>query len=267
MFYAAGCVSCHGADQTLAGGRPLATPFGMFYPPNITPDREHGIGAWTPEDFMRALREGVDPHGQHYYPAFPYTSYTQMTREDMLALYAYLMTQPASTRANRPHELPWFLSFRPLLRDWKAGRFSPGALPEDPAKSPQWNRGAYLARALGHCGECHTPRGLLGAPRAGRYLSGSRDGPEGRKVPNITPDPATGIGNWTEADLFAFLSTGRRPDGGYPGAFMLEVLGTSIMPLTDYDRRALAIYLRSLPPVPHDMDVVYEPFDPSWLNE
>jgi mono/diheme cytochrome c family protein len=267
VFFAAGCVSCHGAEQTLAGGRALVTSFGTFYPPNITPDREHGIGAWSAGEFMRALREGVDPRGRDYYPAFPYPSYTGMTPEDMQALYAYLMTQPADSRPSRPHELPWFLSYRPLLRDWKAGRFAPGPLPEDPAQTPAWNRGAYIARSLGHCGECHTPRGLLGGARAGLYLAGTRGGPEGVTVPNITPDSATGIGDWTAEELFTFLSTGRRPDGRYSGPLMLEVLGTSIMPLTEPDRRALATYLRSLPPVRHDVITRYDPFAPSWLRD
>jgi len=267
VFFAAGCVSCHGADRTLAGGRALDTPFGTFYPPNITPDREHGIGAWSAGDFVRALREGLDPHGKPYYPVFPYPSYTGMRSEDMQALYAYLMTLPADTRPSRPHELPWFLSYRPLLRDWRAGRFAPGALAEDPAQTPEWNRGAYIAHALGHCGECHTPRGLLGAPRTGRYLAGTREGPEGVTVPNITPDPVTGIGAWTDGELFAYLSTGRRPDGRHAGQPMLEVLGTSIMPLTPADRRALTTYLRSLPPVFHDVYTRYDPFEPSWLRQ
>ncbi|MGB7933558.1 MAG: cytochrome c [Gammaproteobacteria bacterium] len=267
VFFAAGCVSCHGAHQTLAGGRALVTPFGTFYPPNITPDREHGIGTWSAAEFMRALREGVDPRGEPYYPAFPYPSYTGMTNEDMQALYAYLMTQPADSRPNRRHELPWFLSYRPLIRDWKAGRFEPGVLPEDPAQTPQWNRGAYIARSLGHCGECHTPRGLLGAPRAGRYLAGARSGPDGVTVPNITPDPATGIGEWTTGELFTYLSIGQRPDGRYASQPMLEVLGTSIMPLTESDRHALASYLQSLPPVRHDVYTRYDPFAPSWLRE
>jgi mono/diheme cytochrome c family protein len=267
VFFAAGCVSCHGADHTLAGGRALDTPFGTFYPPNITPDREHGIGAWSAGDFTRALREGVDPRGNPYYPAFPYPSYTGMTSGDLQALYAYLMTQPPDSRPNRPHELPWFLSYRPLLRDWKAGRFVPGVLAEDPAQTPEWNRGAYIAHALGHCGECHTPRGLLGAPLAGRYLAGTRSGPSGVSVPNITPDSATGIGEWTGRELYAYLSTGRRPDGRYASLPMLEVLGTSIMTLTESDRHALATYLRSLPAVSHDLYPRYDPFAPSWLRQ
>ena len=267
VFFAAGCVSCHGGDRTLAGGRALDTPFGTFYPPNITPDREHGIGTWTAGDFVRALREGVDPKGEPYYPAFPYPSYTGMTTADMQDLYVYLMAQPADSRPNRPHELPWLLSYRPLLRDWRAGRFVPGELPEDPAQTAEWNRGAYLAHALGHCGECHTPRGLLGAPRGGYYLAGTRSGPEGVTVPNITPDRRTGIGDWSAGELFSYLSTGRRPDGRYAGQPMLEVLGTSIMPLTASDRWALTGYLRSLSPVSRDVYTRYDPFGPSWLRQ
>jgi mono/diheme cytochrome c family protein len=267
VFFAAGCISCHGNGAALSGGQPLVTPFGTFYPPNITPDREHGIGAWTTSEFMRALREGVDPRGEPYYPAFPYPSYTRMTGDDMRALYAYLMTQPAASRENRPHELPWPLSFRPLLRDWQAEYLRPGVMPEDPAQTAQWNRGAYLAKALGHCGECHTPRGLLGAPRSGDYLAGTRSGPEGVIVPNITPDAATGIGGWTTADLYTYLSTGRGPAGRFASPPMVNVLGTSIMPLTDYDRRALATYLRSVPPVYHDVYTRYDPFAPAWWRE
>lgn len=267
VFFAAGCASCHGAGRTLAGGRALDTPFGTFYPPNITPDPEHGIGAWSAEDFVRALRDGISPRGEPYYPAFPYPSYTDMSGEDMRSLYAYLMTLPADSRPSRPHGLPWFLSYRPLLQEWRAGRFTRGPLPADPAHSPQWNRGAYLAHALGHCGECHTPRGLLGGPLEGRYLAGTRAGPEDVTVPNITPDPATGIGAWTDDELFVYLSTGRRPDGRIASLPMLEVLGTSIMALTPADRRALAVYLRSVPPVFHDVYTRYDLFEPSWWRE
>jgi mono/diheme cytochrome c family protein len=229
VFYAAGCVSCHTRDQLMAGGRPVVTPFGTFYPPNITPHREYGIGAWTKEDFVRALREGLNPQGEHYYPAFPYPSYTRMTQQDMQALYAYLMTLPASSMEIRPHDLYWPFSSRPMIVHWKAGRFTAGEFSADPGKSPQWNRGAYLAEALGHCGECHTPRDYLGAPRRDRYLAGTCTGPDGRPVPNITPDRETGIGYWTCEELMIFLMTGKRPDGGYTGSLMAEVLGTSCM--------------------------------------
>ncbi|MGD2112045.1 MAG: cytochrome c, partial [Gammaproteobacteria bacterium] len=170
LFGIAGCTSCHTHDQPLAGGRPLATPFGTFYPPNITPDPRQGIGTWSERDFRRALGQGISPGGEDYYPAFPYTSYTLITPEDQQAMYAYLMSLPAIPRANRPHDLPWYLFSRRLVRDWKVGRFTPGPWVDDPARSAEWNRGAYLANALGHCGECHTPRDLLGGLQQDRHL-------------------------------------------------------------------------------------------------
>ena len=267
IFYAAGCVSCHTHDKLMAGGRPLVTPFGTFYPPNITPEMEYGIGAWTEKDFVRALREGLNPKGEHYYPAFPYPSYTRMTQKDMQALYAYLMTLPASSMENRQHNLYWPFSSRPMIAHWKAGRFTVGEFSANPEKSPQWNRGAYLANALGHCGECHTPRDYLGAPRRNRYLAGTCAGPDGRLVPNITPDRETGIGDWTSDELITFLMTGRKPDGGYAGSLMAEVLGTSCMQLTRHDLHSLASYLQSLPPIHNDLDALCAPFDDSFIYE
>jgi mono/diheme cytochrome c family protein len=261
VFHAAGCVSCHRGDQTLAGGLPIVSPYGTFYPPNITPHRERGIGRWSEEDFIRALRMGISPRGQHYYPAFPYPSYTRMTQQDMRALYAYLKTWPESVRQSRAHEVPWPLSSRGLIGHWKQGRFTPGEAVVDPAKSPQWNRGAYLATALGHCSECHTPRGFLGTPRSDRYLAGTCSGPDELRVPNITPDEETGIGSWTAEELDTFLATGRRPDGCYASGLMMEVLGTSCMQLTDDDRRALAFYLASLPPIHNNLDYLCASFE------
>ena len=267
IFYTAGCISCHTSDQLMAGGRPVVSPFGTFYPPNITPHREYGIGAWTEEEFVRALREGLSPQGEHYYPAFPYPSYTRMTRQDMQALYAYLMSLPASSRETQPHKLHWPFNSRPMIAYWKASRFAEGEFSVDPEKSPQWNRGAYLAEALGHCSECHTPRDYLGAPRRDRYLAGTCTGPDGRLVPNITPDRETGIGDWALEELMTFLKTGRKPDGGYTDSLMAEVLGTSCMRLTAYDLHSLAIYLQSLPPIHNDLDARCAPFDDAFIYE
>ncbi|MGB5261182.1 MAG: cytochrome c [Gammaproteobacteria bacterium] len=268
IFNAAGCISCHTITQPLAGGRPIVTPFGTFYSPNITPDREHGIGNWVDEDFIRALREGVSPQGRHYYPAFPYPTYTRMTREDMLALHAYLQTQPAIALRNRPHEINWPVTSQTLLGAWKRGWFTPGVFSPDPAQSPAWNRGAYLATALGHCTECHTPRGLTGIPLSDRYLAGTRSGPEGIAVPNITPDEVTGIGTWTRQEVVDFLNMGRRPDGRYTGGLMAEILATSSMPLSDYDKHALAGYLRSLSPIHYDVYFSFDPFEAeSYLDQ
>jgi len=267
IFYAAGCISCHTRDQLMAGGRPIVTPFGTFFPPNATPQREYGIGAWSEEDFVHALREGLNPQGEHYYPAFPYPSYTRMTHQDMQALYAYLMTLPASSREIPPHNLHWPFSSRSLMSYWKADRFTPGEFSPDPKKSTQWNRGAYLADALGHCGECHTPRDYMGAPRRDRYLAGTCAGPDKWRVPNITPDRETGIGNWTYEQLMAFLRTGKRPDGAFTGSLMVEVLGTSCMRLTGDDLHSLSIYLQSLPPIHNDLDAMCAPFDDSFIYE
>ena len=267
VFFAAGCISCHTADEALAGGRPLESPYGTFYPPNITTSREHGIGTWENTDLERALRQGINPRGEHYYPAFPYPSYTGMTREDIQALYAYLMNQPASTRQNRPHELFWPYSSRPLLSHWKEGGFTPGAFSPDPARSAQWNRGAYLANALGHCSECHTPRGFLSIPRADHHLAGTCSGPEGAPAPNITPDGETGIGNWSCDELVRFLESGRKPDGSFTGGLMTEVLGTSCARLTGYDRESLAFYLKTVPPVHHNLNVLCRPYDDMTIYE
>jgi mono/diheme cytochrome c family protein len=267
VFYAAGCISCHTRDQLMAGGRSLDTPFGTFFPPNVTPQREYGIGAWTEMDFVRALRDGVSPQGEDYYPAFPYPSYTRMTRQDMHALYAYLMALPTSSRENQPHNLRWPYSYRSMISYWKAGRFAPGEFSADPGKSPQWNRGAYIASALGHCSECHTPRDDLGAPRGDQYLAGVCVGPDGRQIPNITPDRETGIGGWTYEGLKTFLKKGRKPNGGYSESLMTEVLGTSCMRLTDYDLESLAIYLQSSPPIHNDLGTLCAPFDDTFMYQ
>jgi mono/diheme cytochrome c family protein len=258
LFRAAGCAACHtdvdNDGPLLAGGRALSTPFGTFYSPNITPDPVHGIGNWSDDDFVRALREGVAPDGSHYYPSFPYTSYTRMRREDMLAIKEYLFSLAPVARPNRPHELPWYISFRPLLWFWKrmyfdAGEFEP--LADHPAT---WNRGAYLVLALGHCAECHSPRNYLGAIDAGMQFAGARHGPGGKPVPNITPDVPTGIGDWPRGDLAYFLMTGALPDGDYTGGEMAEVIDEGLSRLDRSDLDAMAEYLRSLAPVTHRIE-------------
>lgn len=253
VFNAAGCLGCHtnedGGGPPLAGGRPLETPFGTFYTPNITPDPEHGIGRWTEADFVRALSEGVAPDGSSYYPAFPYPSYTRMRPEDARALWAYLSTREPAAVPNRPHDLAWFVRLRLVNRVWKRLYFEPGPYRDDPGRSPEWNRGAYLAQALGHCGECHTPRDALGAVEGDMAYAGTREGAEGDAVPNITPDRETGIGRWSQGDLEYFLETGATPSGDYTGGAMAEVVDNTTSRLTAEDRRALATYLRSLPPV------------------
>lgn len=258
LLRAGGCVSCHtdvkGGGPEFAGGRALRTPFGVFYPPNITPDRETGIGAWSDADFVRALREGVRPDGAHYFPAFPYTSYTRMREADMLALKAYLFSRRAVARPNREHELRWPFGWRALVGPWKLLFFDPGPYRPDPERSERWNRGAYLVEALAHCGECHTPRNRLGALDREMWLAGTLEGPEGRSAPNITPDPATGIGDWSAADVVYLLRTGLKPGFDNVQGAMAEVIEDGLEHLSDDDLEAIADYLLSLEPVANKIE-------------
>jgi len=245
-----GCSYCHTEEdgELLAGGRALPTPFGTFYTPNISSHKTAGIGAWSADDFQRALRHGVAPDGSDYFPAFPYTSYTRMAAEDVRALYAYLLSLPASEQANRDHELSWFLRWRLAARVWKWFFFSAGEFQQQPEQSTGWNRGAYIVEALGHCGECHTPRTVFGALRADLAYAGNTLGPEDELVPNITPHAGTGIGDWSRDDLKLFLEFGEFPDGEYAAGSMDPVI-EGLQHLTPDDRDALIDYLRALPPV------------------
>jgi len=245
-----GCSHCHTAENgaELAGGRPLATPFGTFYTPNITSHKAAGIGAWSADDFQRALHHGVSPNGNDYYPAFPYTSYTRMLASDARALHAYILSLPASEQPNRSHELAWFLQWRFAAQVWKWLFFSAGEFQQRPAQSAQWNRGAYIAEALGHCRECHTPRNPLGGLQADMAYAGNAEGPEDELVPNITPHEGTGIGDWSRTDLQEFLKFGELPDGEYAAGSMDPVI-EGIRHLTPEDRDALTDYLRALPPI------------------
>ncbi len=255
IFRAAGCAGCHtDADHDgafLAGGRALETEFGTFYTSNITPHPDFGIGRWSEEDFLRALTEGISPEGKHYYPTFPYPSYTRMSREDILALWAYLRTVPAAPRPNQAHELPWYLGNHYINLLWKLIYFNAGEYKPQANRSSQWNRGSYLSQALSHCSECHTPRSILGALDQERLNAGTKNGPGGEVIPNITPDRKTGIGRWTEDDLAYFLETGATPDGDYTANLMAEVIDEGLQYLNQQDLRAIAHYILSLPPVEH----------------
>lgn len=256
VLFASGGCSCHtnypdeGADAPrLAGGRALATPFGAFYSTNITPHRETGIGAWSDDDFVRAMTEGLAPDGSHYFPVFPYPSFASMTRRDLLDLKAYLFSLPAVERKNLPPDaLPPF-RWRMSVAGWKALNFDPKPFAPDPAKSDAWNRGAYLVNGPAHCGECHTPRTLTGGLDRSMWLAGSRDGPEGELAPNVTPHEGTGIGDWSKVDLAWYLETGIKPDGDDTQGLMAEMIEHGYSKLPRADRRAIAEYLRSLPPI------------------
>ena len=244
---AGGCVGCHTEDKQgatpYAGGRALDTPFGVFYGPNITPHPTAGIGRWRERDFVRALREGVRPDGEHLYPAFPYPSFTRVKEADLKDLWAYLRTLPPSDRKNRPHELRFPFGWRSLIAGWKWLYFTPGPAHARAGRTAAQARGEYLVDALGHCGECHTPRNLLGAPRANRYLAGGK-GPEGKRVPNLTP---TGLARWSDAELKDFLVTGLTPDGDIAAQAMGEVIRNTTSQWTRDDLDAVIAYLRSLP--------------------
>ena len=250
MFLAGGCASCHAPDQEertrLAGGVALKSPFGTFYSPNISPDSANGIGNWTEAEFVTAMSKGTSPEGRHYYPAFPYTSYQRMQEADVRDLFAYLKTLPAVPGRARDHDLPLPLRMRRGLGLWKllfldGRRFAP-----DPARSQQWNRGAYLVNGPGHCAECHSPRNLLGGIiGAERFAGGPDPESDDGRIPNITQ---AGIGDYSEGDIAQVLESGDLPDGDSVGGRMRAVVRNT-SELSSQDRAAMAAYIKSLPPV------------------
>ncbi len=253
VFRAAGGCSCHTdlrrGGAFLAGGRGLKTPFGTFYSPNITPDAETGIGGWSVDDFVRAMTQGVAPDGAHYFPVFPYTAFTGITRDDLTDLKAYLDSVPPVRQPNRAHDAMPPFGWRFTVGPWKWLFFERGPYRPDPNRSASWNRGAYLATALAHCGECHTPRGLLGNLDAELWFAGVKEGPEGQLAPNITPHKTTGIGRWSAADLATLLKTGFRPDFDNVQGLMAEAIDHGFRHLSDDDRAAIAGYVLSLTPI------------------
>jgi len=249
---AAGCVGCHTEArdnaQPFAGGRALETPFGTFYGPNITPHPQAGIGRWSEQDFIRALREGRRPDGAHYFPAFPYPSFTRINDQDLRDLWAYLRTVPPSNRPSEPHNLKFPFGWRWLVWVWKLFFFNPGPFTPDPAASAVVNRGSYLVNALGHCGECHTPRNFLGGMKGARHLAGAKLG-EGTSASNLTP---TRLKKKSDAEVKDFLQTGMTPDGDVAAESMGEVVRNTTSHLTPADLDAVLAYLRSLPPLPDE---------------
>ena len=247
---AGGCVGCHTSEQKgatpYAGGRALKTPFGTFFGANITPHAQAGLGRWSEADFMRAMREGRRPDGANYYPAFPYPSFTRITDADLRDLWAFLRTLPPSSRASEPHDLFFVLRWRLLLWPWKWLFFTAGPFQPDAKASPVLNRGAYLVQALGHCGECHTPRNILGGAKQSRFLAGGKL-PDGGTASNLTP---TRLKKTGDKDLADFLTTGMTPDGDVVAESMGEVITNTTGKLTPQDLAALIAYLRSVPALP-----------------
>ncbi len=252
LVQAGGCLACHTENKKdavpFAGGRVLKTPFGTFYGPNITPHPQAGIGSWTEADFIRAMRHGERPDGADYFPAFPYASFTRISDSDLRDLWAFLRTLPPSSRANKAHDLKFPFGWRFLVSGWKTLFFTPGSYASDSQLSPQINRGAYLVQALGHCGECHTPRNFLGGPKRDRFLAGGK-GPDGKGIANLTP---ARLKKWDDKDLRDFLETGLTPDGDVAAETMGEVIRNTTSRLTPEDLAALMAYLRTLPPLPDE---------------
>lgn len=252
IFNAGGCTSCHtvpGQDErlNLGGGLAFHTPFGTLYAPNISSDRNHGLGAWSLGDFARAMREGVSPQGRHYYPAFPYTSYQRMTPSDVADLFAYMKTLPASAQASKPHEMNFPFNITRGLGLWKLAFLDGKTFKPDPARDGSWNRGAYLADGPGHCAECHSPRNAAGAIIPSQRYAGGPD-PEGKGfVPNIT-QADQGLKNWSAGDIAELLKTGFTPDYDSVGGTMAAVVKNTAR-LPDADRAAMAAYIKSLPAI------------------
>jgi mono/diheme cytochrome c family protein len=244
---AADCVACHTvaeSGQPFAGGVAFKLPIGTIYSSNITADPIHGIGAWSDAQFLRALHDGIGRHGEHLYPAFPYTSYTKLSRADVLAVKAYLFSLPAIPRANRANELGFPFNQRWAVGFWNAVFFENRRFVADESKPPEWNSGAYLATALGHCGECHTPRNLAFGLRHGEEFAGAEL--QGWRAYNITPQPRYGIGAWSDAELASYLHAGLAVGHGSAGGPMGEAVAHSLQYLDAVDVGALIAYLRSV---------------------
>ena len=246
LTVAADCAGCHTADpaRPFAGGKRIDTPFGGIYSPNLTPDRDTGLGAWSDEDFRRALRDGVAPGGARYYPAFPYPYFTKLTREDIVAIRAYLQTLAPVHSVTPPPELRWPLNYRILMRAWNGLFFRPGLFEPNQSKSAQWNRGAYLVQSAAHCGACHTPKNVFGADKPGRAYGGGLV--QGWFAPRLDSAPRGGLKSWSADDLVEYLQSGRNGRSHADGP-MAEVVVNSTSKMSDGDVRAIATYLKDLP--------------------
>ena len=243
------CMSCHlrPGGAPLAGGLGLNTPFGVIYSANITSDRDTGIGSWTSDQFYHAMHDGHGAHGENLYPALPYPWFTHASRADDDAMLAYLKTTPAVRYTPPGNRLPFPLNIRFMIKGWNFLFFKPADFKPAPDQSAEWNRGAYIVNGLGHCGACHTPKNMLGADNSGRYLQGGVL--DNWTAPNLTGAPRTGLGGWSVDDITEYLKTGRNAHAGAGGS-MGEVITYSTSLMTDQDRHAIAVYLKSQAPSP-----------------
>ncbi len=250
VFWAAGCASCHMAEKAegaaelvLSGGQKFPSDFGTFVAPNISQDPEQGIGAWSLLDLANAITRGVSPEGEHYYPALPYASYAKMELQDVADLYAFLKTLPADPTPSQPHELGFPFNIRDSIGVWKLMFLSDDwALPGN--LTPTATRGRYIAEALAHCGECHTPRNMLGGMDTARWLGGAPNPSGEGRIPNITSAKLA----WTAADIVQYLTTGFTPDYDSVGGQMAHVV-ENLARLPEADRQAVAEYILAVPSV------------------
>ncbi|MGO4907881.1 c-type cytochrome [Pseudorhodobacter sp. W20_MBD10_FR17] len=250
LFWLGGCASCHAAENAegdalklLSGGKSFVTDFGTFHAPNISNDPDHGIGAWTNAQFADALLHGTSPENQHFYPAFPYASYTRATLQEAVDLRAYMATLPSSAEPNKPHDVGFPFNQRWLLGGWKLLFLSdkPVVIGD---LTDQENQGRHLVEGLGHCGECHTPRNALGGLDKSAWLSGAAN-PDGKgRIPNITPAKL----DWSETDIAEYLNSGFTPEYDSAGGSMAEVV-VNLSHLSDEERAAIAAYLKRVPPI------------------
>jgi mono/diheme cytochrome c family protein len=243
---AADCASCHTADpaKPFAGGKRIDTPFGGIYSPNLTPDRDTGIGAWSDQEFYRALHYGVRPDGARYYPAFPYPNFTKLIRDDVLAIRDYLATLTPFRNTPPPPELIWPLNYRVLMRGWNWLFFQPGIFVPDQQKTAPWNRGGYLVEGAAHCGACHTPKNIFGADRRDRLYGGGLV--QGWFAPRLDGAARSGLKSWSTDDIVEYLQSGRNGRSHADG-LMAEVVVNSTSLMSDQDVRAIAVYLKDLP--------------------
>ncbi len=255
LTVAADCAACHTTKggKPFAGGLAFKLPFGTIYSPNITPDNTVGIGDWSDAEFVRAMRSGVGKHGEDLYPAFPYTSYALLSTDDILAIKAYLTTLAPVSDPAPENALAFPFNQRPLMRAWKLLFVPSGPFKPDPSKGKEWNDGAYLVEALAHCGECHTPRGIMFQRKQGVALSGGDV--DGWKAWNITSDKEYGLGTWSDGQIAEMLATGHTEGHGVAAGPMREAIDLSLSKLPKSDIDAIVAYLRTVPAVAGDPDL------------
>jgi mono/diheme cytochrome c family protein len=262
LVAAGDCMSCHLRDggEPLAGGLGLKTPFGVIYSPNITSDKETGIGDWTSDQFYRAMHDGIDDEGRNLYPAFPYPWFRLIRREDDDAILAFLKTTPAVSYTPPKNNLTFPLNFRSVVKGWNLLYRNSHDFQTDAGQSPEWNRGAYLVNGLGHCGGCHTPKNAFGADKSNLQLHGATL--DNWVAPDLTANDRTGLSGWNIDDVTEYLRTGRNAHAGAGGA-MADVITYSTSLMSDTDRHAMAVYLKSQAAAP---SIAHDPADPGAMR-